>query len=157
MLNLQYLDIKKYPYLLESSARGNLNNRFSILFYNPEFSIEKTNTKFLTEFDKNWIKEKIDQDKVIWNKKELPFSGGWFVYFGYELSREIEPKLKIPDSPYELPTAFVSRVKTAIIFDHIDSEIFIVSEDKEILMTFVKVLRKILIRHLKLKKIFMEA
>ena len=116
LLNLQYLDIKKYPYLLESSARGNLNNRFSILFYNPEFSIEKTNTKFLTEFDKNWIKEKIDQDKVIWNKKKLPFSGGWFVYFGYELSREIEPKLKIPDSPYELPTAFVSRVKTAIIF-----------------------------------------
>ena len=103
--------------------------------------MKKTNTKFLTEFDKNWIKEKIDQNKVIWNK-ELLFSGGWFVYFGYELSREIEPKLKFQFS-YELPTAFVSEIKTAIIFDHIDSEIFIVSEDKEILMTFAKVLRRI--------------
>ena len=119
--------------------------------------MKKLIPNFLPNLIKTGLKKKIDQDKVIWNKKELPFSGGWFVYFGYELSREIEPKLKIPDSPYELPTAFVSRVKTAIIFDHIDSEIFIVSEDKEILMTFVKVLRKILIRHLKLKKIFMEA
>ncbi|MEC8265811.1 MAG: aminodeoxychorismate synthase component I [Pseudomonadota bacterium] len=154
LLNLQYLDIKKYPYLLESSARGNLNNRFSILFYNPEFSIEKTNTKFLTEFDKNWIKEKIDQDKVIWNKKELPFSGGWFVYFGYELSREIEPKLKIPDSPYELPTAFVSRVKTAIIFDHIDSEIFIVSEDKRNFNDICKSIEKDFNKAFKIKKDF---
>ena len=154
LLNLQYLDIKKYPYLLESSARGNLNNRFSILFYNPEFSIEKTNTKFLTEFDKNWIKEKIDQDKVIWNKKELPFSGGWFVYFGYELSREIEPKLKIPDSPYELPTAFVSRVKTAIIFDHIDSEIFIVSEDKRNFNDICKSIEEDFNKAFKIKKDF---
>ena len=37
----------------------------------------------------------------------------------------------IPDSPFELPTAFASRIKTAIIFDHIDNEVFIVSEDTE--------------------------
>ena len=41
LLNLQYINIQKYPYLLESSSRGNLNNRFSILFYKPEFSFEK--------------------------------------------------------------------------------------------------------------------
>ena len=131
LLSLQYLDIQKYPYLLESSSRGNVNNRFSILFYKPEYTIEKTTDNFLSDFDQSWLKEKIDQEKLVWGKKKLPFSGGWFVYFGYELSKEIEPKLNIPDSPYQLPTAFVSRIKTAIIFDHIDNQIFIVSEDKQ--------------------------
>ena len=131
LLSLQSLDIKKYPYLLESSSRGNVNNRFSILFYKPEFSIEKTTKNFLSKFDEYWLKEKIDQSKLVLKDKKLPFFGGWFVYFGYELSKEIEPKLNIPDSPFELPTAFASRVKTAIIYDHIDDEIFLVSEDKE--------------------------
>lgn len=131
LLSLQSLDIKKYPYLLESSSRGNLNNRFSILFYKPEFSIEKTTKNFLSMFDEYWLKEKIDQSELVLKDKKLPFFGGWFVYFGYELSKEIEPKLNIPDSPFELPTAFASRVKTAIIYDHIDDQIFLVSEDKE--------------------------
>ena len=131
LLSLQSLDIKKYPYLLESSSRGNLNNRFSILFYKPEFSIEKTTKNFLSKFDEYWLKEKIDQSKLVLKDKKLPFFGGWFVYFGYELSKEIEPKLNIPDSPFVLPTAFASRVKTAIIYDHIDDQIFLVSEDKE--------------------------
>ena len=131
LLSLQSLDIKKYPYLLESSSRGNLNNRSSILFYKPEFSIEKTTKNFLSKFDEYWLKEKIDQSKLVVKDKKLPFFGGWFVYFGYELSKEIEPKLNIPDSPFELPTAFASRVKTAIIYDHIDDQIFLVSEDKE--------------------------
>ena len=131
LLSLQSLDIKKYPYLLESSSRGNVNNRFSILFYKPEFSIEKTTKNFLSKFDEYWLKEKIDQSELVLKDKKLPFFGGWFVYFGYELSKEIEPKLNIPDSPFELPTAFASRVKTAIIYDHIDDEIFLVSEDKE--------------------------
>ena len=52
LLSLQYLDIKKYPYLLESSSRGNLKNRYSILFYKPEFSVEK-NTNNLWYLKKN--------------------------------------------------------------------------------------------------------
>ena len=92
LLSLQCLNISKYPYLLESSSRGNLKNRFSILFFKPEYSVEKTTNNFLTEFDEYWLREKIDQDKLVINNKKLPFSGGWFVYFGYELSREIEPK-----------------------------------------------------------------
>ena len=131
LLGLQCVDTKKYPYLLESSSRGNLNNRYSILFYKPQFSIEKNTNNFLEKFDEYWLGNKVNQDKLVWKNKKLPFYGGWFVYFGYELSKEIEPKLNIPDSPFELTTAFASRVKTAIIFDHVDNEIFLVSEDKE--------------------------
>ena len=81
LLSLQSLDIKKYPYLLESSSRGNLNNRFSILFYKPEFSIEKTKKNFLSKFDEYWLKEKIDQSKLVLKDKKLPFFGGWFGLF----------------------------------------------------------------------------
>ena len=70
------------------------------------------------------------------------------------MSREIEPKLKIPDSPYELPTAFVSRVKTAIIFDHIDSEIFIVSEDKRNFNDICKSIEEDFNKAFKIKKDF---
>ena len=52
-------------------------------------------------------------------------------YFGYELSKEIEPSLKTPDSPFKLPVAFASRVKTSIIYDHIDNEIIITSDDQK--------------------------
>ena len=69
LLSLQYLDIQKYPYLLESSSRGNVNNRFSILFYKPEYTIEKTTDNFLSDFDQSWLKEKIDQEKLVWGKK----------------------------------------------------------------------------------------
>ena len=42
-------------------------------------------------------------------KKKIPFCGGWFVYLGYELAKEIEPTLHTPSSPFKLPTAFASK------------------------------------------------
>ena len=33
--SLQSIDLNKYPYLLESSSRGNKKNRYSILFFKP--------------------------------------------------------------------------------------------------------------------------
>ena len=41
LVNLQTLNLKKYPYLLESSSRGNDKNRYSILFYKPEIKLKK--------------------------------------------------------------------------------------------------------------------
>ena len=73
LLNLQYINIQKYPYLLESSSRGNLNNRFSILFYKPEFSFEKIRNNFLSKFDEYWREEKIDQERLSWKKKNYHF------------------------------------------------------------------------------------
>ena len=37
LLSLQYLDIKKYPYLLESSSRGNLKIGIQYCFINRVF------------------------------------------------------------------------------------------------------------------------
>ena len=134
LLSLYSLNQQRYPYLLESSSRGNKKNRFSILFYKPIVKIKKTgssNKNFLNSFDDLWNKQNIKQDELYFEKKKIPFCGGWFVYLGYELAKEIEPSLHTPSSPFKLPTAFASRVSTAIVFDHIDNEIFVVSDDEE--------------------------
>ena len=131
LVSLYNLNKEKYPFLLESSSRGNSNNRFSILFHNPSIILEKKNEKklFLESLDLLLKKEKISQKEMNFKKKKIPFCGGWFVYLGYEMASEIEEKLEIPKSPFLLPTAFAARVKSAIIYDHIDHEIFFVSED----------------------------
>ena len=77
LLSLQNFDIIKYPYLLESSSRGNSNNRYSILFYKPEFSIEKNTNNFLDELDEYWLRNKIDQEKLVWKDKSYLFR--WMV------------------------------------------------------------------------------
>ena len=64
-------------------------------------------------------------------KKKLPFSGGGLFILDMNYRKEIEPSVKHLRFSIQLPTAFASRVKTAIIFDHIDNQIFIVSEDKQ--------------------------
>ena len=95
------LDTDKYPFLLESVAKGNERARYSILFRKPNRIIEKTDNNpinFLEDLDKEIEKNKIDQENIIINGKkiELPFLGGWFVYLGYELVMEIEKSLKLP-------------------------------------------------------------
>ncbi len=134
LLSLQSIDLNKYPYLLESSSRGNKRNRYSFLFFKPRVLLQKTKEDkniFLEEFDKIWKKEIIVQNDFYYNNKKIPFCGGWFIYLGYELVEEIEPRLSIPKSPFKLPTAFASRVNTAIIFDHVDNEVLITSDDKD--------------------------
>ena len=101
------------------------------MFHNPSILLEKKNEKklFLENLDSLWKKEKISQKEMNFKKKKIPFCGGFFVYLGYEMASEIEEKLEIPKSPFLLPTAFAARVKSAIIYDHIDHEIILVSED----------------------------
>ena len=116
LLSLQSIDLKKYPYLLESSSRGNKKNRFSILFFKPKILLQKTKDdkkNFLDEFDIIWRKEKVEQ-KGFFSKIKIPFCGGWFVYLGY---RNLLRKLKLVKYPrisFKLPTAFASRVNTQL-------------------------------------------
>ncbi len=121
----------KYPFFLESSSRGNRQNRNSILFYRPEILLKKQKNqdiKLLNEFDKLWRKHKVNQSKTVFDNRKIPFCGGWFLYLGYEVANEIESKINIPKSPYLLPDAFVARVHSSITFDHISKRIFIITD-----------------------------
>ena len=102
LLNLVETNPSKYPYFLESSSRGNILNRYSIVFYKPKVLLVKNSVDihFLNEFDKLWDKNKVEQDDMIYQGNQIPFYGGWFVYLGYEIAKEIEKKIVIPTSPY---------------------------------------------------------
>ena len=67
-LNLVEMNPIKYPYFLESSSRGNLLNRYSIVFYKPKVLLVKNSVDihFLNEFDKLWDKNKVEQDEMVY-------------------------------------------------------------------------------------------
>ena len=130
-----------------------MKNRFSILFYNPKVVLEKKKVikKSLKQLDEIWQRDKQKQSKIILNNKRIPFGGGWFLYLGYELAKEIEPSLKIPPSPFQMPTAFASRVNTAVIHDNIDDELFIVSDNNQSFDIDVTMIEKDFQKFMKIK------
>ena len=126
---------ERYPFLLQSTARNNKMGRFDILFAFPEDSLvlEKTsilksnlydsNSKFLESLDDWWFHQKkptIDSD--------IPFHGGWFLYLGYELAAEIEPKIRLCKDDL-LPIAFAVRCTAGIIYDHLKKDYIFVNEN----------------------------
>lgn len=107
---------ERYPFLLQSTTRGGGLGRYDILFACPGESIcldePGQQPRFLDSLDAAWRAER--RESV---PGDLPFLGGWFLYLGYELAREIEPRLQLQKDPL-LPTAFAVRCRAALIFDH---------------------------------------
>ena len=132
ILSILRLNPERYPYLLQSSAKGNVLCRYDILFSFPQKQIilnfeyiKKKN--FLKELDKEWGKNKQKPKK---DEGAFPFSGGWFVYLGYELVSQIENKIISHKHRYNFPIAFASRIPAAIIKDNFNNETFIICEEK---------------------------
>lgn len=63
--------------------------------------------------------------------RRFPFAGGWFVYLGYELAGEIEPRLELPPPEDGLPVALAQRCRSALLFDHRDEKSWLVAEDAD--------------------------
>jgi anthranilate synthase component 1 len=57
----------------------------------------------------------------------LPFTGGWLLYLGYELSAEIEPSLRLPPSPDSV-IALAIRTPAAWIRDRATMQSWLVAE-----------------------------
>ncbi len=124
----------RYPFLLQSTARGGDLGRFDILFAFPGESLilrepgsldgphSKSQDQFLTALDRWWSAEKHGG-----HDSDLPFLGGWFLYLGYELAAEIEPSLSLHNDPL-LPTAFAVRCPAALIYDHAKQDCLFVNE-----------------------------
>ena len=115
----------RYPFLLQSTARGGELGRFDILFAFPGESLIAGDTGFLEALDARWAKEELDRQSG-----DLPFHGGWFLYLGYELAAEIEPGLNLERDPL-LPRAFAVRCPAALIFDHATGACTLVRETPE--------------------------
>jgi anthranilate synthase component 1 len=111
---------------LQSTAPGGELGRWDILFAFPaESLVAGEEPDFLTALDARWQGAQIDAPE-----SELPFTGGWFLYLGYELAQEIEPGLRLkPDTV--LPAAFAVRCPSALIYDHAESVCHFVCETDE--------------------------
>ena len=144
---LQRVNPDRYPFLLQSSASSGDLGRYDILFAFPGESLELTQsgqligphrteeTRFLNALDAWWRREQ--QANSICSTSsmthsgvttQLPFTGGWFLYLGYELAAEIEPSLDLEADPL-LPAAFAVRCPAAVLRDHQSGECFFVAED----------------------------
>ena len=132
ILSILRLNPERYPYLLQSTAKGNVLCRYDILFSFPQKQIilnfeDIKKKNFLKELDKEWEKNKQKPKK---DESAFPFSGGWFVYLGYELVSQIENKIISHKHRYNFPIAFASRIPAAIIKDNFNNETFIICEEK---------------------------
>ena len=114
----------RYPFLLQSTATDGTRGRYDILFAFPEDALvlerpgELTGAappgerRFLEALDAWWRRERAPAADC-----PVPFTGGWFLYLGYELAGEVEPGLRLHEDPW-LPTAFAVRCRTALAWDH---------------------------------------
>lgn len=128
---------ERYPFLLQSTVFDNAIGRFDVLFAFPGESLvlagdgdlqgrtTATDQTFLDALDRWWQDERADSES-----SPLPFHGGWFVYLGYELAGQIEPRLMLePDAL--LPAAFAVRCCSAIVYDHKTAESWLVEETRD--------------------------
>ncbi len=124
LLELHKLNPVRYPHLLQSTANG----RYDILFafpgdslrldndgrlHMPGEAVQKTGD-FLDQLDNWWSGTR----STVCAAADLPFTGGWFVFLGYELAKQVEPSLKLHTATGALPVAIATRFKTAAIVDH---------------------------------------
>ncbi len=137
LLSLHQALPERYPYLLESTAQADINSRYDILFAFPQHCLtlnshglhfdsvlQPDTSSFLDDFDE-WYQ----QVRCAESGSDLPFTGGWFIYLGYELVSEIEPRLPFSHRNIKhLPTAFATRITSAVIRDHKKQCTYLVSE-----------------------------
>jgi anthranilate synthase component 1 len=136
LLALHRLDCERYPALLASTASAGALGRYDILFCHPLGALVKrqngtlsasgveldTSQGFLSALDRWWLAERSSAVG-----SEPPFTGGWFVFLGYEIAMEIEPTLNLPASPDPV-VAMALRIPAALIHDRRGSRTEIVAE-----------------------------
>jgi anthranilate synthase component I len=135
LLRLHEFDPERYPHLLQSVTPGP-QARFDILFAYPDASfvlgpdgrlqgVDAEGVDFLAALDTAWRRESITPAE---QPIELPFRGGWFLYLGYELAGQIEPRLRLPKADVHQSVARATRFRTAVIRDHRDDCLWLVTE-----------------------------
>ncbi|MEW6331145.1 MAG: aminodeoxychorismate synthase component I [Pseudomonadota bacterium] len=136
---------ERYPHLLASAAQGTPRARYDILFafpgatlaLGPDTALTRDGHSagtgdFLDAFEREWRTAAIPAvpgDAV--GGGELPFTGGWFVFLGYELASQIEPTVGGVRFDPAFPLACATRVPAAIVVDHARGQGWLVCESEQ--------------------------
>jgi len=119
---------QRFPYFLESVARGKLGGTSLLLFSSGELLVSHADGKLDGPGDGNTFFDRFEswyqQEKLEITAKGFPddgqqlFPGGWFVFLGYEMATEVEPTLTLPVNTSGLPDAIAHRCPGAVIVVH---------------------------------------
>jgi anthranilate synthase component 1 len=132
LLRLHRRDSARYPVLLQSSAVGSAHGRYDLLLAAPDASLTLTaegqlhgamarGASFIDSLEAWWQRERVPPVAAV-----PPFRGGWFLYLGYELASEVEPRLRLPRGAG--PMAYALRCRAAAVFDHQTDRGWLVAE-----------------------------
>ena len=127
LLALHRLDSRRYPFLLESAAAHAATGRYDILFAFPQQAIEQRGAQLIRRhagrrellLGGGDLLQALAAHTPAAATSALPFSGGWFLYFGYETAARVEPGLRLPASPYALPDALAVYCEAAVVVDRL--------------------------------------
>jgi len=120
LLALHAADRERFPYLLQSS--GDIG--WDILMALPQARRvyrEGEGAAFLADV------RALPAPQAVTNPHGLPFTGGWFVYLGYDLLSEFEPTVPqaISDS---FPLAALTRIPAAVLYDRGGKQSWLMAE-----------------------------
>src|SRR5690606_12016973 len=79
---------------------------------------------FLRALDVDWQALRRPAEASPW-----PFQGGWALLLGYELAAQVEPVLRLPAAPGDLPVAVACRCPAAVLRDRRSGEMVAVAEE----------------------------
>lgn len=139
LLALHRQQPRRFPFLLQSLAEHPQSGRWDLLFAFPEDWLASRDARlaasdarlvagggdFFAALDRWAARERAAPSAEL---AELPFAGGWFVYLGYEAAGLVEPRLKLPASPFALPDALAVRCPAAILVDRVQQRSILLSE-----------------------------
>ncbi|WP_096361883.1 aminodeoxychorismate synthase component I [Sulfuricaulis limicola] len=133
---------ERYPHLLASVAHDTPRARYDILFAFPGETLtlqadsrlyrDKQDIgtgDFLDAFDRDWRAQAASEQSVP-DHDALPFTGGWFMFLGYELVAQIEPTVTGIRFDAAFPVACATRMPAAIIVDHVRQQGWLVCESE---------------------------
>lgn len=132
--------VSKFRFLFESVTGGEQVSRFSLLGARPaevvllhldRLEVLDPQSATLAEA-KTLDGPPIDElrrrlGEVHSEPSDLPFTGGWVGYFGWDLIRLLEKLPNQPHNPFDLPVAMLARYDDVIVFDHAQQRVVLVA------------------------------
>lgn len=113
---------ERYPYLLQTLGAYGWDILFAFPQHVSQFplsDLQGSGTGVFSALAEAWQHEGNTTSAP--EAELLPFHGGWFVYLGYELLHELEPRVTCHPAPMCFPLACIARVPAAIMVNHAEN------------------------------------
>ncbi len=107
LLGLHIANPRRYPFLLQTMG----DSGWDILFAFPQASAGHGVSPFFPVLEREWQASGGSAQET----RDIPFSGGWFVYLGYELLHELEPCVRPRTVAADFPPAQLVRIPAAVM------------------------------------------